>query len=463
MSALILISVLGVLLLYVGLFGRKDMLAPVGILGVLGAIALFATGWHIPHELLGGMLEFDGFSTGFSLAMLAITLLVFLFGPDYYARMANNVAEQYALMLFSLCGGILLTAYNNMLMLFLGIEVLSIPLYVLAGGKKYSLRSNEAALKYFLLGAFATAFLLMGIALLYGLTGSFDMGVLAKHIAEAGTGSALLRFGIFFVVAGLAFKLGAVPLHFWVPDVYHGAPTLVTIFMATVVKMAAIAGFFRFVDITGMPDPLARILVLLTLATMLVGNISALRQTNFKRLMAYSSVSHAGFMLLALLSDSGTEAGNGADVGRTLLYYSFTYALATAGLFILFIIAKRANNGDEHHQIFRGLFQTKPWLALCGLAMLLSLAGIPLTAGFVAKYQVFLLAIGAGWLKVMGFGVLMALLGIYYYIMVARELFMASEEPVTFTVSPLNGLVIAACTIGVLLLGIWPQLVGVWA
>jgi NADH-quinone oxidoreductase subunit N len=195
------------------------------------------------------------------------------------------------------------------------------------------------------------------------------------------------------------------------------------------------------------------------LATLLVGNVIALRQTNFKRLMAYSSVSHSGFLVLALL----TDGGNGAAVGNTLLYYTFTYSLATIGLFVLFTIAKRACNGAEHNDIFRGLFTAKPWLALCALAMLLSLAGIPLTAGFIAKYQVFLLAIGAGWLKVMGFGVLMALLGIYYYIMVAREVFAPSEQPVAFTVSPLNGLVIAACAIGVLALGVWPSLLGAWA
>ena len=151
--------------------------------------------------------------------------------------------------------------------------------------------------------------------------------------------------------------------------------------------------------------------------------------------------------------------GHGAAVGRTLLYYTFTYSLATTGLFILFTIAKRANNGAEHNDIFRGLFAAKPWLALCALAMLLSLAGIPLTAGFIAKYQVFLLAIGAGWLKVMLFGILMALLGIYYYIMVAREVFSPSERPVTFVVAPLNWLVVSICAVAVLVLGVWPALV----
>lgn len=459
MSALILISVLGVLVLYLGLFGKKSLLAPVGILGLLGAIALFASGWHIDHVLLGGMASFDAFSTRFNMGMAAVTVLIFLFGHDYYRRDKQHVAEQYALMLFSLVGGFLLSSYTNLLMLFLGIEVLSIPLYVLAGAKKHSLRSNEASFKYFLLGSFSTAFLLMGITLLYGITGSFELKALGAQIATAGSSNLLLNFGLFFTVTGLAFKVGAVPFHFWVPDVYQGAPTLVTTFMATVVKMAGFAGFFRLIDGTGMPETLARILVLLTLATLLVGNVLALRQTNFKRLMAYSSVAHSGFLLLALLTDKGS----GAAVGGTLFYYTFTYSLATTGLFVLFTIAKRACNGAEHNDIFRGLFTARPWLALCMLALLLSLAGIPLTAGFIAKYQVFLLAIGAGWLKVMLFGVLMALLGIYYYILVAREVFVRPEQPVSFVVSPLNWLVVGVCAAGVLALGVWPGLLGVGA
>jgi NADH-quinone oxidoreductase subunit N len=459
MSALVLISVLGVIVLYLGLFAKKHWLAPVGILGLLGAVALFASNWHIDHHLLGGMVQFDGFSIGFNIGMAIITALIFLFGPDYYARQEHHVAEQYALMLFSLVGGFILTSYTSMLMLFLGIEVLSIPLYILAGGKKHSLRSNEASFKYFLLGSFSTAFLLMGITLLYGLTGSFHLDALAAHMAQSGGSDLMLDFGLFFVVTGLAFKVGAVPFHFWVPDVYQGSPTLVMIFMATVVKMAGFAAFFRFIDITGMPDALARTMVLLTLATLLVGNVIALRQTNFKRLMAYSSVAHSGFLLLALLTDHGHAAGHGLAVGHTLLYYTFTYSLATIGLLMLFTIAKRANNGAEHNGIFQGLWAAKPWLALCALAMFLSLAGIPLTAGFVAKYQVFLLAIGAGWLKVMLFGVGMALLGIYYYIMVVREVFVRPEQPVTFVVSPLNWLVVSVCAAGVLALGVWPGLV----
>lgn len=458
MSALILISVLGVIVLYLGLFTKKSWLAPVGVLGLLGAIALFHSGWHIDHHLLGGMVQFDRFSTGFNIGMAVITVLIFLFGPDYYARKEHHVAEQYALMLFALVGGFILTSYSSLLMLFLGIEILSIPLYILAGAKKHSLRSNEASFKYFLLGAFSTAFLLMGIALLYGITGSFHLDALAAHMAQSG-GGVMLYFGLFFVVTGLAFKVGAVPFHFWVPDVYQGSPTLVMAFMATVVKMAGFAAFFRFIDLTGMPDALARIMVLLTIATLLVGNVIALKQTNFKRLMAYSSVSHSGFLLLALLTDHGLGAGHGMAVGHTLLYYTFTYALATIGLLMLFTIAKRANNGAEHNGIFQGLWAAKPWLALCALAMFLSLAGIPLTAGFIAKYQVFLLAIGAGWLKVMLFGVLMALLGIYYYIMVVREVFVRPAHTVTFVVSPLNWVVISVCAAGVLVLGVWPGLV----
>lgn len=457
MSALILIAVLGVIMLYLGLFTKKVWLAPVGIMGLLGALALFDTGWQLEMDLFSNMVRFDRFSIGFNCAMIAITLLIFLFGPDYYQRKERHVAEQYALMLFSLVGGFILTSYTSLLMLFIGIEVLSIPLYILAGGKKNNLRSNEASFKYFLLGSFSTAFLLMGITLLYGVTGSFDLGVLHAHlVASPGNSNMLRNFGLFFVASGIAFKAGAVPFHFWVPDVYEGAPTLVTTFMATVVKLAAFAAFYRFIDVTGMPEALTAVLLLLTLATLLVGNVIALRQTNFKRLMAYSSVAHAGFLLLILLTDTGFDEVHSAAVGGTLLYYAFTYSLATTGLFVLFTIAKRAANGAEHLDIFRGLFASRPWLAIMALVMLLSLAGIPITAGFVAKYQVFLLAIGAGWIKVTLFAVVMALLGIYYYIMVVREVFLPAEHPTTFTVSPLNWIVITGCGIAVVALGVWP-------
>lgn len=456
MSALILLSVLGVLVLYLGLYGNKGLLAPVAILGLIGALVLFKTGWHISHPLFDAMVRFDGFSTLFNSGMIVVTVLIFLFGIDYYERMTEHVAEHYALMIFSLAGAFLLTSYNNLLVLFLGIEILSIPLYVLAGGKRKSLRSGEAAFKYFLLGSFASGFFLMGIALIYGVVGSFDLPTVQAHASlNVAQPDMLFVLGLFFTAIGLSFKIAAAPFHFWSPDVYEGAPTLVTAFMATVVKMAAFAAFFRFLDMTAMPPTLAKALLVMTIVTLLIGNIVALRQSQFKRLMAYSSIAHSGFLLMALLSNS--PANPAKDV---LFYYTFTYALATVGLFIVLTLAKRAANGDENIRIFRGLFRARPWLAIVTMLLLLSLAGIPITAGFMAKYKVFFLAITAGFIKTTIFAVVMALVGIYYYVLVIREAFTPAEgDPqLPLVVKPLNWLVISLCGIAVVVFGVLPGL-----
>lgn len=454
MSAIILLSVLGVVLLYLGLGkNNKRLLAPAGMLGLAGVIALTILDRGPLPAWAGGAVAFDDLSIAFSAGMAAITLLIFLFGSDYYARMEQNVAEQYALLIFSLCGAFLLTSYQNLLMLFLGIEVLSIPLYILAGGKKRSYRSSEASFKYFLLGSFATAFLLMGIALVYGVSGSFDLVTIGAYAdAHAGQQDMLFLIGLFFVTVGLGFKVAAVPFHFWSPDVYEGAPTLVTAFMSTVVKMGSFAAVYRLIGIhiTALPPALERTLWVMTFLTLIVGNLVALRQSQFKRLMAYSSIAHSGFLLLAVLSHH-------AMAGRAIFYYTFTYSLATVGLFVILTLAKRAANGDENIRIFRGLFRSKPWLAITALVMLLSLAGIPPTAGFLAKYQVFFMAVDMGYVKTTLFAVAMAVIGIYYYLLVIREAFTPNDEGTVVQLNTTNAVVIVVCGLGVLGLGLWPM------
>lgn len=453
MSALVLLSVLGVVLLYLGLFSGRGILAPVGILGLLAALVLFAADWHLESTLFGGLVIFDTYARSFSLVLVVVTVLLFLFGMDYYAKVRENVAEHYALMVFSLVGGVLICSFTNLVMLFLGIEILSIPLYILAGGKRDSFRSGEAAFKYFLQGAFASGFLLMGLALIYGATASFDLAAIETWSAvPANGGNMLFLLGLFLTLAGLAFKVAAVPFHFWSPDVYEGAPTLITAFMSTVVKTAAFAAFYRFIANIQLPGAVENMLVVMTLFTLFLGNIVALRQTQFKRLMAYSSIAHTGFLLLAFLgTDSRTP-----DV---LFYYLGTYALATVGLFIVLTLAKRAALGDENIRIFRGLFRSNPWIAIAAMLMLLSLAGIPLTAGFVAKYRVFVLGIANGFIWTTLFAVVMALVGIYYYILVIREAFTPQDqESKELAVAPINWLVISLCGAGVVALGVWPAL-----
>ena len=451
MSALIILTVLGIIILYVGLTKNKKLLAPVAITGLLITLYLSFKDWGLGSKYFHDMILFDNFSIAFNISMIIITILIFLFGINYYKRMELHVAEQYALMIFALTGAFLMTSFSNLIMLFLGIEILSIPLYILAGGKKTSYRSNEASFKYFMLGSFATAFFLFGIALVYGASATFYLPEIKIYIAQFnGSLPPMVLVGLLFILIGVAFKVAAAPFHFWSPDVYEGAPTLVTVFMATVVKTAGFAAFYRLLSmgLLPLPGPLEKALWVMTGLSLLIGNLGALRQTNFKRLFAYSAISHSGFIMLAMLSQHGSSAS-------TILYYTFVYSLATVPLFIIFILVKRSSKGLETLHIFQGLYKQKPWIAAFATLFLMSLAGIPLTAGFLAKYQVFVLSISQGYLAISIFAILMAVIGIYYYFFVVREVFTETSESNPIIVSKLNAALIIVCGVAVIVLGIF--------
>lgn len=313
-------------------------------------------------------------------------------------------------------------SFTNLTMLFLGIEILSIPLYVLAGSRRDDLNSNEAALKYFLMGAFATGILLFGMALLYGATASFDLLSIARAIGNGGAMSGMLKAGILLVIIGLSFKISAVPFHFWAPDVYQGSPNLVTAFMATVVKTAGFAAFYRLFAIAFPAAegfwsvPVAAIAAL----TMTLANLTALFQTDFKRMMAYSSISHAGYLLLAILA-IGTE---GAD--RALLFYALTYSLATICAFGAYmVVAESSGNGS--FAAFNGLSNRQPLFAAALAIAMLSLAGIPPTAGFFGKYFLFTAAFAKyPWLIVLA--VVNSAISIYYYFKIIIAMYFTREE-----------------------------------
>ena len=451
MSALIVTAVLGIILLYLGLTKNKMILSPVAITGLLITLYLSLKDWGLGSKYFHDMILFDNFSIAFNVSMVIITILIFLFGMDYYKRMELHVAEQYSLMLFALTGAFLMTSFSNLIMLFLGIEILSIPLYVLAGGKKTSYRSNEASFKYFMLGSFATAFFLFGVALVYGASATFYLPEIKLYIAQFhGNFPPMLLVGLLFILIGVAFKVAVAPFHFWSPDVYEGSPTLVTAFMATVVKTAGFAAFYRLLGmgLLPLPVPLEKALWVMTGLTLLIGNLGALKQTNFKRLLAYSAIAHSGFIMLAVLSQHESSAS-------VLLYYTFVYSLATVPLFIIFILVKRASNGLEELTAFRGLFKEKPWIGVSITLLLMSLAGIPPLAGFVAKYQVFVLSISQGYLSISIFAILMAIIGIYYYFFLVREVFTECDHHNPILVSKLNAALIIGCTAAVLIFGIF--------
>ena len=451
MSALIFTIVLGIIVLYLGFVKNKSILSPVAVAGLVVSIILSVKDWGLGSKYFHDMIIFDNFSIAFNISMIIVTILIFLFGIDYYKRMEHHVAELYALMIFALTGAFLMTSFSNLIMLFLGIEILSIPLYILAGGKKASYRSNEASFKYFMMGSFATTIFLFGIALVYGASATFYLPEIKTYIAQFnGHLPPMLMVGLLFILIGVAFKIAAAPFHFWSPDVYEGAPTLVTAYMATVVKTAGFAAFYRLLGmgLLPLPIPLEKALWVMTGLTLLIGNLGALRQTNFKRLLAYSAISHTGFLMLAVLSQHNSSAS-------VLLYYTFVYSLATIPLFIIFILAKRSADGLEELSIFRGLYKEKPWIAVLAIIQLMSLAGIPPTSGFMAKYQVFVLSIGQGILLTSIFAIVMAIIGVYYYFNVIREIFTDRERTNPIIVSKLNGALIIVCSIAVVGMGIF--------
>lgn len=450
MSALIFTIVLGLIVLYLGFLDNKSILSPIAIIGLVVSLVLTLKDWGLGSKYFHDMILFDNFSIAFNSSMIIITIPIFMFGIDYYKRMEFHVAEQYALMIFTLVGAFLMTSYSNLIMLFLGIEILSIPLYILAGGKKSSYRSNEASFKYFLLGSFSTAIFLFGIALVYGASATFYLPEIKSYIGQfSGNLPPMLLVGLLFILIGVAFKIAAAPFHFWSPDVYEGSPTLVTAFMATVVKTAGFAAFYRLLGmgLLPLPLPLEKTLWVMTLLTLFIGNMAALKQINFKRLLAYSSIANSGFIMLAMLSQHDQSAS-------VLLYYTFVYSLATIPLFIIFIIMKRSSGGSETLTIFRGLYKEKPWIVVFMSILLISLAGIPPTAGFMAKYQVFVLSISKGYLLISIFAIVMAIVGVYYYFVVLREAFSGKKVAGPVLISRLNYALIIICSVAVIVLGV---------
>ena len=366
-----------------------------------------------------GMLKFDSFGLHFNTIAFICTLLFFLLNGKDFQKIGLHISEYFSLMFFVLCGLSILSSFNTLLLLFLGIEILSIPLYILTGSDKRNLKGNEAALKYLLMGAFSTGILLMGIALIYGgnTLGSFYIDAI-----NLGTGNlpVLIAAGLVLILVGISFKVSAAPFHFWAPDVYDGAPAVVTSFMMTMVKVAAFVAFFRLFQTSfgAMHHQWQMLIVVITAATLLIGNITAVFQKSVKRMLAYSSISHAGFMMFTLfaLNDTAKEG---------LLLYAAAYCLATIGIFA--VIIKMADYSIEG---FNGLGKKQPLLALTAVIFLLSLTGIPLTAGFTAKFYVLMAAVKDGhqlWLVVLG--VICAAIGAVYYFKVIQAIYFKDPVP----------------------------------
>src|SRR6201996_3021901 len=412
MNTLIILSVLPILVLYLGLYKAKNALLPVTVLGLLVALGFAVMEWTKHNDarpIYHGMMLFDNFAVAFSVITIASTILILLLSKEYFEKISTHVAEYYAIILFSLAGIIVMLSYNNLTMLFIGIEIMSVSLYILAGIKKSDFASNEASLKYFLMGAFSTGFLLFGITLIYGATGTFSLEAIRDWVVTNQRVDPLLYTGIMLIIVGLCFKVGAAPFHFWTPDVYEGSPTLVTAFMSTVVKTAGFAAFLRlfsasFGQLSSFWVPA---LLIIAVITLFIGNITALYQQSFKRMMAYSSISHAGYLLFAIVA-------LGAGSASSVLIYATAYSIASIIAFGALILI-RENAQNDNFESFNGLAKNNPFLALMLTIAMLSLAGIPLTAGFVGKFYMFSGALSGYKIWLVIIAVVNAIVSIFYY------------------------------------------------
>lgn len=459
MNAIIFSAGWGVVMMFCSfLINNRSLhrhIAAVGLLVLLAVNILDTNGITIFNIDAGKMLAYTRFGLFFNSIAIASTLIYILLTSKEIERFGKNSAEYFTLIFFVLCGVALLSAYNNLLMLFLGIEILTIPLYILTGSDKRNLKSNEASLKYFLMGTFSTGLMLMGIALMYGGTGTFSLDVVRMETGLYKGVSFLEIAGLLFLMVSMCFKVSAAPFHFWTPDVYDGAPGVFTSFMATIVKVAGFVAFLKlcYVRMTATSTAIdwKLLFAFIIIATLLFGNITAVFQQSVKRMLAYSSIAQAGFMLFALFSLNDYAS-------KGLLMYAAAYCLATIGLFAVLVKMK-----DVTFEGYNGLAKTQPVLAATNTIFLLSLSGIPLTAGFLAKYYMLASVIQTGtytWLVVVA--VLFAAVSVYYYFRVIQAMYFKTGEPQTEAINQSFkiGLMVLAAII--VIIGVLPQTLFNW-
>jgi NADH-quinone oxidoreductase subunit N len=457
---LILIAV-ALFVLLLDLFLRPDQkhqLVRWSLLGVGAALVANALVSTRSEPLAQGMIRFDEISQYLNLVFLLGAGMALALADEYVRRQEINRGEYYTLLLISTAGAMFMGSSADLLMLFLGLETLSIPLYILSTFFRKRPASQEAGLKYFLLGAFSSALFLYGIALVYGATGSTQLVDIVSALSGALAATPLLLYaGVGLLLVGLGFKAAAVPFHTWAPDVYEGAPTSVTAFMAVAAKVGAFAAFLRVLVFA--PPALAEgwtVLVgTLAVLTMILGNVVAVVQLGLKRLLAYSSIGHAGYLLVAVASAQG-PALLGSAATSSLLFYLLIYTLMTLGAFGVIVLAEGRGENLSLNDL-SGLAARHPWIAGAMALFMISLAGLPPTAGFFAKFYVFSAAVQAGQLGLVIVGVLASVVSVYYYLRVVYYIYMLPmevERPLH--ISPLALASLALAAVGILALGVYP-------
>ncbi len=422
MNTLIALAGLAVLVLVLEIINLRKIIVPVTLLGLMAALGITISDFDTNASFYHNMVVVNRSNMMYTSLFIVLTLFLIMLSEDFYKPVYHKISDFVSLKLFLLIGAVCMVTFGNLTLFFLGLEILSITLYVLAGSDFTNIRSNEAGMKYFLLGSFASGFILFGIALIYGATVSFDISVISQSLASL-SNPKWFTLGAVLISIGLLFKIAAFPFHFWAPDVYQGAPTLTTALMSTLAKVVAIAAFFKLYSVFTpmLPAAFTTLMIVLTIATMFVGNIMALRQENIKRMLAYSGISHAGFMMITLFTTENANAH--------LFYYAAAYALAGIAAFSV-IIAVCFDKEDETVSHFKGLGKTNPLMAVVLSMAMLSMAGIPIFAGFFGKFFVFTSALKDGHLALVIFGVINSIISIYYYFKVIGIMFSQNENAV---------------------------------
>jgi NADH-quinone oxidoreductase subunit N len=450
MKGLLIISALGIIAMLAEIFKFKKLLFPIVLLGIIAAYAFNFMEWKTGMSIsyFQNMIAFSGI-------ILATAFFWFILANDYFEE-DSNVTDHFALVLFAIVGALMLTSFKHMCTLFLGVEIMSIPLYVLAASKKGDMRSNEAGFKYLIMGSFASAFLLFGIALIYGACGSFDIMTIREYIsAHSGTMPMFFNVGVVFMLVAMCFKVSAAPFHFWAPDVYEGSPTLITALMSTIVKTAAFAAILRLfmVGFANVSEIWTGVLAGVIALSLVIANFTAAVQTSVKRMLAYSSISHAAFMLMVILANLRSNISLDA-----IIFYSLAYSIGSITAFgVLYNVTR---HGNDTFDAFNGLGKRSPIIAACMTVAMLSLAGIPITAGFFAKYFVFTTMIGTPYKWLLILAVLTSAVGIYYYLKVVIAMyFKPSQNDEALVMEGSNKLVIIITCLFTLVIGIAPGLI----
>ncbi|KRD11180.1 NADH-quinone oxidoreductase subunit N [Flavobacterium sp. Root901] len=458
MNTLIAITGLGIFCLLFEILNFRKGIVPFTILGLLGVLALNYYEFGTTASYYNNMITVSKFSTSFSSLFIVLTIFLVALSHNFYENHQTKISDYIAIKVFLLAGAVAMVSFGNLAMFFLGIEILSIALYVLAASDRLNIKSNEAGMKYFLMGSFASGIILFGICLIYGAMGTFDIA----EIHESSLSAELpiwFPIGMILMTIGMFFKVAAVPFHFWAPDVYEGSPALTTALMSTLAKVVAIATLFKLVSGLNLIPSLENqdllgtfenIIIVISIASMTVGNIMALRQVNVKRMLAFSGISHAGFMLMTFLSIA-TSAG-------VLLYYTAAYALAGIAAFsVILYVCKNQDNEDITN--FHGLGKTNPLLAAILTGSLLSMAGIPIFSGFFAKLFLFDQVLHAGYIAIVIVAVINSIISVGYYFKLILAMY--SKEPnEERTGKPFLIYAVAVVSIGLnIALGLFPSLV----